>query len=99
MTSPRFPVEALSTWATPSIPAWSRLALQVAGGVGELGEDEDLLVGKFFRLEQPAELLELVVVFGLELPGLGREVRKLVEITKGFRDHGRHIKLLSVQLF
>ena len=38
-------------------------------------------------------------MFGLELPGLGREVRKLVEITKGFRDHGRHIKLLSVQLF
>ena len=38
------------------------LALQVAGGVGELGEDEDLLVGKFFRFEQSAELLELVVV-------------------------------------
>ncbi len=72
------------------------LAFQVAGGVDELGEDEDLLVGKFFRLEQPAELLELVVVRGLELPGFGREVRQLVEITEGFRDHGRDIILLSV---
>ena len=87
MTSARLPLVALSTCATPSMPASVELPVQVAGGVGELGEDEDLLVCQLLRLEQADELLELVVVLGLELPGFFEEADDLVEVEEGLLHH------------
>ena len=87
MMSARLPLVALSTCATPSIPASVELPEQIAGGVGELGEDEDLLAVQFLRLEQPDELLELVVVLRLELLGLFEKLHDLVEVEEGLLHH------------
>ena len=61
--------------------------LEVASRVGELGEDQDLLVGQRLRLKQADQLLELVVVLRLELPGLVQELRDLVEVEEGLGHH------------
>ena len=63
------------------------LPLEIAGRVCELGEDEHLLARQFLGLEQADELLQLVVVLGLELPGFIEELRDLVEVVKGLLDH------------
>ena len=97
MTSARLPLVALSTCATPSMPASSSWRLQVAGGVGELGEDQHLLAGEFLRLQQPDQLLELVVVLRLELPGLVEEVHDLVEVEERLGDHLGDVVLLAVE--
>ena len=97
MTSARLPLVALSTCATPSMPASSSCRLQVAGGVGELGEDEDLLAGELLGLEQADELLQLVVVLGLELPGLVEELHDLIEVEEGLRHHLVDVVLLAVE--
>ena len=81
------------------MPALIELALQVAGGVGELGEDEDLLAGEFLGLEQADELLQLVVVLGLELPGLVEELHDLVEVEEGLGHHLLDLVLLAVEAF
>ena len=73
------------------------LALQVTSGVGELGEDQDLLVGEFLRLEQANQLLQLVVVLRLELPGLVEELHDLVEVEEGLRHHLGDVVLLAVE--
>ena len=62
------------------MPALSSCRFEVAGGVGELGEDQDLLVGSSFDLSSRIELLQLVVVLRLELPSLVEEVHDLVEV-------------------
>ena len=74
------------------------LSLQVAGGVGELGEDQHLLAGELLRLEQPDQLLQLVVVLRLELPGLVEEVHDLVEVEEGLVHHLVDVVLLAVEL-
>ena len=61
--------------------------LEVAGRVGELREDQDLPVGQRPRLEQADELLELVVVLRLELPGFVQELHDLVEVEEGLGHH------------
>ena len=97
MTSARLPLVALSTCATPSMPASSSWRLQVAGRVGELGEDEHLLARQLLRLEQADQLLELVVVLRLELPGLVEEVHDLVEVEEGLRHHLGDVVLVAVE--
>ena len=97
MTSARLPLVALSTCATPSMPGLVELALQVAGRVGELGEDEDLLVGQLLGLEQADELLQLVVVLRLELPGLVEELHDLVEVEDGLLHHLGNVELLALE--
>ena len=52
------------------------LALEVAGGVGKLGEDEHLLAGEALGLEQSNELVKLVIMTGLELSWLRRETAR-----------------------
>ena len=70
---------------------------EVAGRVGELGEDQDLLVGQRLRLEQADKLLELVVVLRLELPGLVQELHDLVEVEEGLGHHLLYVVILPVE--
>ena len=71
--------------------------MQVAGRVGELGEDEDLLAGQLLGLEQADELLQLVVVLRLELPRLVEELHDLVEVEEGLVHHLGNVVLLALE--
>ena len=80
------------------MPASSSCSLQIAGGVGELGEDQHLLAGELLGLEQPDQLLELVVVLRLELPGLVEEVHDLVEVEERLGHHLLDVVLVAVEV-
>ena len=73
------------------------MTLEIAGRVGELGEDQDLLVGQRLGLEQADELLKLVVVLRLELPGLIQELHDLVEVEEGLGYHLLYVVLGPVE--
>src|SRR5262249_67661 len=54
--------------------------------------------GEFLRLEQANELLELVVVPGLELPGLGDEMHDLIEVAICLCNHRGYVVLFAVEV-
>ena len=71
--------------------------MEIAGRIGELGEDDDLLPRKFFRLQKPDEFLQLVVVLRLELPRLLEELHDLVKIEHGLIHHLDNVVLVAIK--
>ena len=83
MTSARFFLLVLSSSSTSVDARLAEVLGDVPGRVRELGEDQHLPAGEVLRLQQPDQLLQLVVVLRLELSGLREEADDLVEVEVG----------------
>ena len=75
------------------------MCLEIASGIGELGEDEDFLAVEFLGLEQADQLLQLIVVLWIELPGLLDELHDLVKVEEGLGHHLINPVLAAVEAF
>ncbi len=76
-----------------------QLAVQVTGRVGELAEDEQLvLLQDPIRREQLQEGLELVVVLGLELLEFLQELDDLIQVAERVVEDLRDVELLAVKV-
>ena len=83
----------------PSDSCRHQLAVQVTGRVGELAEDEQLvLLQDPIRREQLQEGLELVVVLGLELAEFVEELDDLIQVAERVVEDLRDIEQLAVKL-
>ena len=81
------------------MPASIQLPLEVAGRLGELGEDQHLVpLQHRVGLQQLDQRLELVVVLRLELAQLVEEVGDLVQVVERLVDDLVDVVLLAVQV-